>query len=143
MKLCIKNLVDKSGYTKKAVAEKLGVTRQYVYSLYNGTVKEITIERIEKLCEIFNCTPNNLFEINTSSNSENLSEKLSDSFKNFDEPITKLEDVKLKEPDHFDLVVPTKYQDVLEYLLRSGYLQYYIDDRINKAFDERKKDDTE
>lgn len=139
MKLCIKNLVDKSGYTKNAVAEKLGVTRQYVYSLYNGTVKEITIERINKLCDIFNCTPNDLFGINTDTNSENLPEKLSNSFKDLDIPISNLEDIKLNEPDCFDLILSPKSQATLK-----DFLIYYIDTQINKALkSQNKKDDTE
>lgn len=62
MKLCIKDLVEQNGFTKVGLAKKLDVSRQYIYSLYDGTVKSIKIETIEKLCEIFNCTPNDLFE---------------------------------------------------------------------------------
>ena len=61
MKLCIKNLVEQNGFTKVGLAKKLDVSRQYIYSLYDGTVKSIKIETIEKLCEIFHCTPNDLF----------------------------------------------------------------------------------
>ena len=61
MKLCIKNLVEQNGFTKVGLAKKLDVSRQYMYSLYDGTVKSIKIETIEKLCEIFHCTPNDLF----------------------------------------------------------------------------------
>ena len=61
MKLCIKNLVEQNGFTKLGLAKKLDVSRQYIYSLYDGTVKSIKIETLEKLCEIFHCTPNDLF----------------------------------------------------------------------------------
>ncbi len=61
MKLCIKNLADQNGYTKIRLAKELNMSRQYAYSLYDGSVKSIKIENIEKLCEIFHCTPNDLF----------------------------------------------------------------------------------
>lgn len=61
MKLCIKNLADQNGYTKIRLAKELNMSRQYIYSLYDGSVKSIKIENIEKLCEIFHCTPNDLF----------------------------------------------------------------------------------
>lgn len=61
MKLCIKNLADQNGYTKIKLAKELNMSRQYIYSLYDGSVKSIKIENIEKLCEIFHCTPNDLF----------------------------------------------------------------------------------
>ena len=56
MKLCIKNLADQNGYTKIRLAKELNMSRQYIYSLYDGSVKSIKIENIEKLCEIFHCT---------------------------------------------------------------------------------------
>ena len=61
MKLCIKKLAEKNGITKTKLAQELDVSRQYIYSLYDGSVKSIKIETLEKLCDIFNCTPNDIF----------------------------------------------------------------------------------
>ena len=45
MKLCIKNLADQNGYTKIRLAKELNMSRQYIYSLYDGSVKSIKIEK--------------------------------------------------------------------------------------------------
>ena len=62
MKLCIKKVFDNSPYTQQEIATKIGSVRQYVGALCNGTAKEIKIAQIIKLCEIFECAPNDLFE---------------------------------------------------------------------------------
>lgn len=66
MKLCIKKLFDNNNYTQQQLADEIGSTRQYISALCNGTAKKIYIEQIVKLCEIFKCTPNDLFEFSDS-----------------------------------------------------------------------------
>lgn len=61
MELCIRELAEENGFTKTKLAKELNVSRQYVYSLYDGSVKSVKIETLEKLCVLFSCSPNELF----------------------------------------------------------------------------------
>ena len=115
MKLCIKKVFVNSHYSQQGVANKIGSARQYVGALCNGTAKEIKVEQIIKLCEIFECTPNDLFEFT-------------------EEEIIKF---NLDQPN--ESTTPS----VIHYLLESGILDKHIDLRIQNTLEERKKDDTE
>lgn len=63
MKLTVNQLLKKSGKTKYWLAQQLGTSWQNVDKFINSRTKSITYERIEALCEIFNCTPNDLFSL--------------------------------------------------------------------------------
>ena len=115
MKLCIKKVFDNNHYTQQEIANKIGSARQYVGALCNGTAKEIKIEQIIKLCEIFECTPNDLFEFTE------------------------------KEIKKFNLNLPDESttQSIIRYLLESGILDERTDSRIQNTLVEHKEDDTE
>ena len=57
-KLLIKN--DKSKYW---LVKKLETDYRYVTKLLNNETKSISFEMIAKLCELLECTPNDLFVI--------------------------------------------------------------------------------
>ena len=50
------------GYTQKEVAGKLLMTQQQ-YSRFENGVFELNYQQIASLCELFDITPNDLFEI--------------------------------------------------------------------------------
>lgn len=62
MRLMVNHLLQKSGKTKYWLAQQLGTSWQNVDKFVNNQTKSISYERIEALCEIFNCTPNDLFD---------------------------------------------------------------------------------
>lgn len=145
MKLCIKKMLDENNISKQKIADTLNVSRQYVYSLYNGTTKTIRVENVEKLCNIFNCTPNDLFinENNDCNNQEaqNLKCILANSNG------SKLEKVKNSLTTHkpYQMTTLPDTNNLIDQLLNSGIMQAYIDDRISKILAENitpKKDDT-
>lgn len=53
---------------------KNGFIRSTASNFVNGTVSEIKIEQIERLCLLLNCTPSDLFEWRTNENSPQLNE---------------------------------------------------------------------
>lgn len=142
MKLCIKNLADQNGYTKIRLAKELNMSRQYAYSLYDGSVKSIKIENIEKLCEIFHCTPNDLF-INDEPHEPSEEDKmLKLILTNGRQP--RLKEVTAKEPDSYQITTLPDTKNIIDELLSSNVLRAYVDGKIEKLFDEKinNKDDT-
>jgi len=53
---------------------KNGFIRSTANNFYNGNVREIKVEHIEKLCLLLNCTPSDLFEWETGADSPALTE---------------------------------------------------------------------
>ena len=139
MKLCIKNLADQNGYTKIRLAKELNMSRQYIYSLYDGSVKSIKIENIEKLCEIFHCTPNDLFINDEPSEKDKLLELI---LMNDRQP--RLKEFTAKEPDPYQITTLPDTKNIIDELLSSNVLRAYVDGKIEKLFDEKinNKDDT-
>lgn len=63
MKLVVNQLLKNSGKTKYWLAQQLGTSWQNVDKFLSNQTKSITYERIEALCQIFDCTPNDLFSL--------------------------------------------------------------------------------
>ena len=143
MKLCIKNLADQNGYTKIRLAKELNMSRQYAYSLYDGSVKSIKIENIEKLCEIFHCTPNDLF-INDESDEPSEKDKMLKLIL-MNGRQSRLKELTAKEPDPYQITTLPDTKNIIDELLSSNVLRAYVDGKIEKLFDEKinNKDDTE
>ena len=49
-------------YTIIEVSRKTGLTTSTISNLYNDKVKRLDFDTLEKLCKLFNCQPNDLFE---------------------------------------------------------------------------------
>jgi len=63
IELNIKHLLDKSGNTKYWLVKKLETDYRFATKLLENETKSITFQMMGKLCDIFNCTPNDLFTI--------------------------------------------------------------------------------
>lgn len=63
MKLDVLNLLEKNGKTKYWLYKQLGMSYQNFSRMINNETKSIQYENIDALCQIFNCTPNELFKI--------------------------------------------------------------------------------
>ena len=57
-------LLQKKGKTKYWLYKQLGMSYQNFSKMINNETKSIRYENIETLCLLFDCTPNDLFEIN-------------------------------------------------------------------------------
>lgn len=68
----IAEIMGKHRMTKKELSEATGIRPNSVSALWHGTTKRIEIEQIDKLCEVFNCQPNDLFEYIPNNTDENL-----------------------------------------------------------------------
>ena len=56
-------LLEKTGKTKYWLYKQLGMSYQNFNKMVNNETKSIRYENIETLCLLFDCTPNDLFEI--------------------------------------------------------------------------------
>ena len=56
-------LLEKNGKTKYWLYKQLGMSYQNFSKMVNNQTKSIKYENIETMCLLFNCTPNELFEI--------------------------------------------------------------------------------
>lgn len=71
MKLNFKKYIDKSSLTQTKIAELTGLSFPTINSLYKGNSKSIYFDTLEKLCNILQCTPNDLLEIDVNSHDDN------------------------------------------------------------------------
>ena len=63
IKLDVLNLLEKKGKTKYWLYKQLGMSYQNFSRMINNETKSIQYENIDALCQIFNCTPNELFKM--------------------------------------------------------------------------------
>ena len=59
--LDVLSLLEKKGKTKYWFYHQLGMSYQNFNRMVNNETKSIRYENIEALCQIFECTPNDLF----------------------------------------------------------------------------------
>lgn len=63
IKLNVLSLLEKNNKTKYWLYKQLGMSYQNFSKMINNQTKSIRYENIETLCQLFNCTPNDLFVI--------------------------------------------------------------------------------
>lgn len=63
IKLNVLQLLQKNGKTKYWLYKQLGMSYQNFNKMINNQTKSIRYENIETLCLLFQCMPNELFEI--------------------------------------------------------------------------------
>lgn len=61
VKLNALNLLKKKGKTKYWLYKQLGMSYQNFNKMINNETKSIQYENIDAMCNILNCTPNELF----------------------------------------------------------------------------------
>lgn len=100
MKLNIKSKVDKLDISKNKLAQQLGISYPTMLDMYNGESTSIKFDTLEKLCNILQCTPNDILIFD--SKQENIS-KSTDSlptFANHGITASFLKDIQDKYPDY-------------------------------------------
>ena len=63
VRLNILALLKQKGKTKYWLYKQLGMSYQNFNKMVNNQTRSIKLERIETLCQILDCTPNDLFLI--------------------------------------------------------------------------------
>ncbi len=63
IRLRAQELLEKKGKTKYWLYKQLGMSYQNFSRMINNETKSIQYENIDALCQIFNCTPNELFKM--------------------------------------------------------------------------------
>lgn len=63
VRLNVLDLLQKQGKTKYWLYKQLGMSYQNFNRMVNNETQSIKLERIETLCLLLNCTPNDLFQI--------------------------------------------------------------------------------
>ena len=63
IKLNVLKLLEQNKKTKYWLYKQLGMSYQNFSKMVNNQTKSIRYENIETLCLLFDCTPNDLFEI--------------------------------------------------------------------------------
>lgn len=61
--LAIKELLRKNKKSKYWLVKNIEMGYQTITDMMEGNTKGIKFETIDKLCKVFNCTPNDLFKI--------------------------------------------------------------------------------
>ena len=62
MRLRIKEILEEKGKTKYWLYIQLGLSYQNFNRIINNETSSIKFENLEALCDILECTPNDLFE---------------------------------------------------------------------------------
>lgn len=63
VRLNVLALLEKKGKTKYWLYKQLGMSYQNFNRMVTNQTRSIQLERIETLCQILDCTPNDLFTI--------------------------------------------------------------------------------
>ena len=63
VKLRVLELLQQQGRTKYWLYKQLGMSYQNFSKMVNNETQSIKLERIETLCQLLNCAPNDLFQI--------------------------------------------------------------------------------
>ena len=63
IKLRVLDLLKQNGKTKYWLYKQLGMSYQNFNKMVNNETKSIRYKNIETMCLLFNCTPNDLFDI--------------------------------------------------------------------------------
>lgn len=63
LRVNIQVLLDQKGKTRYWLSKQMGMSHQNLTRLVNGETSAIRLENIEILCQVLNCTPNDLFII--------------------------------------------------------------------------------
>lgn len=63
VKLDVLRLLEERGKTKYWLYKQLGMSYQNFNKMVNNPIRSISYENIEAMCQIFNCTPNDLLVI--------------------------------------------------------------------------------
>ena len=63
IRLRAKEILEQQGKTKYWLYKQLGMSYQNFSRMINNETKSIRYENIETMCLLFDCTPNELFEI--------------------------------------------------------------------------------
>lgn len=63
VKLRVLELLAQQGRTKYWLYKQLGMSYQNFNKMVNNETQSIKLERIETLCQLLNCSPNDLFQI--------------------------------------------------------------------------------
>lgn len=63
VRLNVLTLLEKRGKTKYWLYKQLGMSYQNFNRMVNNQTSSIKLERIETLCQLLDCTPNDLFFI--------------------------------------------------------------------------------
>ena len=63
IKLKVKEILEEQGKTKYWLYKQLGMSYQNFSKMINNQTKSIQYSNIEIMCQLLNCTPNDLFEI--------------------------------------------------------------------------------
>jgi putative transcriptional regulator len=64
IKLIVLDLLEKKGKTKYWLYKQMGMSYQNFNKMINNQTQSIRYDNIEAICQILECSPNNLFEIN-------------------------------------------------------------------------------
>ncbi len=62
IKLRVLELLEKNNRTKYWLYKQLGMSYQNFNRMVNNETKSIRYENIETICQLLDCTPNDLFE---------------------------------------------------------------------------------
>lgn len=60
MKLSIKNKLDEKSISRYELAKRIGVTYPTIDKIYKGESTAIKFETLQDLCEVLDCTPNDI-----------------------------------------------------------------------------------
>jgi putative transcriptional regulator len=65
MKLILKEYLIKNKISVYSLEKKTKISHKALYDMVNGKTKSITFVNLGKVCKALNCTPNDIFEINS------------------------------------------------------------------------------
>lgn len=110
----IKNMVDSKYKSINKFAHDMSISVDNARKLYNGNTTRISLDILEKLCNVLNCAPNDIFEFDDITNNKsnyNPVEPSSDEihiFRNYRIDTSQIKDLD----DYFDRKIDEKLKNL-------------------------------
>lgn len=105
MKLEVKKYVDKHFKNVNQFAVAIGIGYQAARKIYNGETSMIAFDTLEKMCEVFDCTPNDLL-INDVNNKPKLFNSYNSEMKTLIKPSTLAKTLNKTPPSNIEISFP-------------------------------------
>lgn len=61
IKFHVSDLLGKNKMTQKELALKTGIRAATISAYYHDKIKRVEVEHLDKMCEVFDCQPGDLF----------------------------------------------------------------------------------
>lgn len=65
IEVCLKEILDKNGMKRNALAQKSNTRFEVIDKWYNNKVEKMDLDVLARICYVLNCSPSDILKYNT------------------------------------------------------------------------------